>query len=66
MKASTLLKFLNDMKAQGVNLNKVDVLYRHDSNSDEVNVKHVSEDLYDPVTNNIPITIMLSTRKLGC
>ena len=66
MKASKLLKFLLDMEAQGVRLSKVDVLYRYDGDSDEINVNHVSEDLFDPITNNIPISFMLSTKKLGC
>ena len=66
MKAHTLLKFLNDLKANGADLRKIDVLYRYDGDTDEVNVRHVSEDLYDEATNSIPITIMLSTKALSC
>jgi hypothetical protein len=66
MKASKLLRFLNDLQASGVDLTIVDVLYRYDSDSDEVSVYHVSEDLYDEETNSIPISIMLSTGDINC
>jgi hypothetical protein len=61
MKANHLLNFLLKLEATGTDMSKVDVLYRYDSDSDEVNVMHVEEDLYDPSDNTTPISIMLKT-----
>lgn len=59
--ALRLFYFLNELKEEGHDLEKIKVLYRHDRDSDDVLVNAVEEDLYDMKTNSHLETIMLLT-----
>jgi hypothetical protein len=63
MNAQKLLEFLLELKADGVDLSKVSVNYRYDSDSDVEVVKYVGEDLFDPRTNSILESIVLQSEK---
>ena len=63
MKAHKLLKFLLELKADGVDLSKVSVNYRYDSDSDVEVVKYVGEDLFDQETNSNLESIVLQSKK---
>lgn len=59
--AQELFDFLKDLKKQGLNLNKIDVNYRYDHDSDVREVLNVEEDLYDEVDNSTLTSICLVT-----
>ena len=59
--AQELFDFLKDLKKQGLDLNKIDVNYRHDYDSDVREVRNVDEDLYDAVDNSTLTSICLVT-----
>ena len=59
--AQELFDFLKDLKKQGLNLNKIDVNYRYDYDSDVKQVRNVDEDLYDEVDNSTLTSICLVT-----
>ena len=61
MNAQELFDWLTDMKADGVNLSKVDVLYRYDYDSDVERIRAIDEDLFDGITNNELTSIVLIT-----
>lgn len=63
MNAKKLLKFLLELEADGVELSKVSVNYRYDSDSDVEVVKYVGEDLFDQETNSILESIVLQVKK---
>jgi len=63
MNAKKLLKFLLELKADGVDLSKVSVNYRYDSDSDVEVIKYVGEDLFDQQTNSILESIVLQSKK---
>jgi hypothetical protein len=63
MNAKKLLKFLLVLEADGVELSKVSVNYRYDSDSDVEVVKYVGEDLFDQETNSILESIVLQVKK---
>lgn len=63
MNAKKLLKFLLELKADGVDLSKVSVNYRYDSDSDVEVIKYVGEDLFDQETNSILESIVLQVKK---
>ena len=63
MKAQKLLKFLLELESDGVDLSKVSVNYRYDSDSDVEVVKYVGEDLFDQETNSILESIVLQSKK---
>lgn len=64
MKAQKLLEFLLELEQDGVDLSKVSVNYRYDSDSDLEVVKYVgSWDLFDPRTNSILESIVLQSEK---
>ena len=60
--AQELFDFLKDLKKQGLNLNKIDVNYRYDYDSDVREVLSVDEDLYDEVDNSTLTSICLVTQ----
>jgi len=62
MKAQKLLKFLLELKADGVDLSKVSINYRHDSDSDVEVVKYIGEDLFDQETNSILESIVFQSK----
>jgi hypothetical protein len=59
--AQELFDFLKDLEEQGLDLNKIDVNYRHDYDSDVEEVRNVDEDLYDEVDNSTLTSICLVT-----
>ena len=63
MNAKKLLKFLLELETDGVDLSKVSVNYRYDSDSDVEVVKYVGEDLFDQQTNSILESIVLQVKK---
>jgi hypothetical protein len=63
MNAKKLLKFLLKLEADGVDLSKVSVNYRYDSDSDVEVIKYVGEDLFDQETNSILESIVLQVKK---
>jgi hypothetical protein len=52
-----------ELEADGVELSKVSVNYRYDSDSDVEVVKYVGEDLFDQETNSILESIVLQVKK---
>ena len=63
MNAKKLLKFLLELESDGVDLSKVSVNYRYDSDSDVEVIKYVGEDLFDQQTNSILESIVLQVKK---
>ena len=61
MNALTLLNKLVDLKIEGHDLEKIEVTYRHDYDSDVVGVVDLEEGLYDEQTNSRLETIVLVT-----
>lgn len=61
MNANDLLNKLVDLKIEGHDLEKIEVTYRHDYDSDVVGVVDLEEGLYDEQTNSILETIVLVT-----
>jgi len=59
--AKKLLKFLLGLESEGIDLERVNILYRYDRDSDETNVYEVEEDLYDENDNVTLTSIMLLT-----
>jgi hypothetical protein len=61
MNAQDLLNKLVDLKIEGHDLEKIEVTYRHDYDSDVVGVVDLEEGLYDEDTNSRLETIVLIT-----
>ena len=61
MTAQDLLNKLVDLKIEGHDLEKIEVSYRHDYDSDVVEVVDLEEGLYDEETNLRLETIVLIT-----
>jgi hypothetical protein len=61
MNAQDLLNKLVDLKIEGHDLEKIEVSYRHDYDSDVVGVVDLEEGLYDEETNLRLETIVLIT-----
>jgi hypothetical protein len=61
MNAQDLLNKLVDLKIEGHDLEKIAVSYRHDYDSDVVEVVDLEEGLYDEETNSTLETIVLIT-----
>ena len=61
MNAQDLLNKLVDLKIEGHDLEKIEVSYRHDYDSDVVEVVDLEEGLYDEETNSTLETIVLIT-----
>ena len=61
MNALTLLNKLVEMHVSGIQLENVEVTYRHDYDSDVVGVVDLEEGLYDEETNSRLETIVLIT-----
>ena len=61
MNAQDLLNKLVDLKIEGHDLEKIEVTYRHDYDSDVVGVVDLEEGLYDELTNSKLETIVLVT-----
>jgi hypothetical protein len=61
MNAQDLLNKLVDLKIEGHDLEKIEVTYRHDYDSDVVGVVDLEEGLYDEQTNSRLETIVLVT-----
>ena len=61
MNAQDLLNKLVDLKLEGHDLEKIAVSYRHDYDSDVVEVVDLEEGLYDEETNSTLETIVLIT-----
>jgi hypothetical protein len=61
MNANDLLNKLVDLKIEGHDLEKIEVTYRHDYDSDVVGVVDLEEGLYDELTNSKLETIVLVT-----
>jgi hypothetical protein len=61
MNAQDLLNKLVDLKIEGHDLEKIEVSYRHDYDSDVVGVVDLEEGLYDEETNLTLETIVLIT-----
>jgi hypothetical protein len=61
MNANDLLNKLVDLKIEGHDLEKIEVTYRHDYDSDVVGVVDLEEGLYDEQTNSRLETIVLVT-----
>jgi hypothetical protein len=61
MNAQDLLNKLVDLKLDGHDLEKIAVSYRHDYDSDVVEVVDLEEGLYDEETNSTLETIVLIT-----
>lgn len=59
--AKKLLNYLLELENDGLNLNKIQLLYRYDRDSDEELIYEVEEDLFDAETNNTLETIMFLT-----
>ncbi len=59
--AKKLLNYLLELENEGLNLNKIQLLYRYDRDSDEELIYVVEEDLFDSKTNNILETLMFYT-----
>jgi hypothetical protein len=60
--AQDMFDWLKELKRDGVNLSKVDVNYRFDSDSDVEEVCSIEEDLRDPSDNDTLISICLFTK----
>jgi len=61
MNALKLLKFLTELQEQGVDLDKVNLSYRHNYDSDVEDITDVHEGLCDEITNNELREIMFIT-----
>ena len=61
MNGLTLLNKLVEMHVSGIQLENVEVTYRHDYDSDVVGVVDLEEGLYDEETNSRLETIVLVT-----
>jgi hypothetical protein len=61
MNALTLLNKLIDLQNEGHDLEKLEVTYRHDYDSDVVGVVDLEEGLYDEQTNAILESVVLLT-----
>jgi len=61
MNAQDLLNKLVDLKIEGHDLEKIEITYRHDYDSDVVGVVDLEEGLYDEQTNSRLETIVLVT-----
>jgi hypothetical protein len=61
MNALTLLNKLIDLQNEGHDLEKLEVTYRHDYDSDVVGVVDLEEGLYDEQTNAILESVVLVT-----
>ena len=61
MNAQDLLNKLVDLKIEGHDLEKIEVTYRHNYDSDVVEVVDLEEGLYDEQTNSRLETIVLVT-----
>lgn len=61
MNAKQLYDFLNEISDTGIDLSKVTLNYRYDDDSDVEIITSVEEDLFDPETNNILISIIFKT-----
>ena len=61
MNGLTLLNKLVEMHVSGIQLENVEVTYRHDYDSDVVGVVDLEEGLYDELTNSKLETIVLVT-----
>ena len=59
--AKKLFDFLTKLDANGEDLNKIQLLYRYDRDSDEEIIYEAEEDLYDMETNSRLETIMFLT-----
>lgn len=59
--AMQLWEFLTSLHEEGHDLENINVLYRHDRDSDDAPVYAAEEDLYDMKTNSKLETIMLLT-----
>ena len=57
--AQKLFEFLNELKIDGYDLDKITINYRTDPDSDVEVVTHVGDDLYDAETNNVLESIIL-------
>ena len=60
--AQDIFDWLKELDKDGINLNKVDVNYRFDSDSDVEEVCSIEEDLRDPSDNETLISICLFTK----
>lgn len=63
MTAKKLLKFLLELKQDGVDLSKVSINYRYDDDSEVEVVNFVGEDLFDQETNSILKSIVLQSKQ---
>lgn len=61
MKASIILKFLEDLHNKWIDLNKINVNIK-DINGDIFPAKSIEEDLYDKQTNNILTDIIIKVK----
>jgi hypothetical protein len=59
MTAQDLYDFLRDIQNRGISLSKVDVNFRHDFDSDVLQVHGACEDLFDADTNSQLTSIVL-------
>jgi hypothetical protein len=59
MNALTLLNKLIDLQNEGHDLEKIEVNYRHDYDSDVVAIEDLEEDLFDEQTNSILESVVL-------
>jgi hypothetical protein len=59
MNALTLLNKLIDLQNEGHDLEKIEVNYRQDYNSDVVAIEDLEEDLFDEQTNSILESVVL-------
>ena len=59
MNAQELLNKLVDLKIEGHDLEKIEVNYRQDYNSDVVAIEDLEEDLFDEQTNSILESVVL-------
>jgi len=66
MKASKIKTFLleieEELKHKNRTLEDVDVKFRFSDDSDIYHMKHVEEDLFDPITNNIVESIIFKIK----
>lgn len=61
--AKKLLTYLQTLEAEGQDLKKITINFRHDSDSDVHKCTLVSEDLYDAETNSILESIVIMSKQ---
>jgi len=57
--AMKLFRYLDSLRREGKDLNKITINIREDRNSDTSEAQEVEEDLYDAKTNNVLESIVL-------